>query len=448
MKPLLRRRPHGLSIESLPRQRASQHFASAPPLRPGTDLSSTCLRCQWRAHYYRQPGGPIAIARSHTRASLRGFSSTRLTRQEDRSRPQHTEDTKPSPSESNLPSNLERRRTEISKRLSALTDSLLTSLSQVSHQVNTFTGTDYTPITTLRSAIVAQESSVRSAHEAVSTAKEVYDAARAQQISSQKEVVGLLERKSSWSATDLERYMALIRSEHVNEQDVATSLAVLRDKERELEEGRRQLEKMERQQYHEEQIWSDTIRRNSTWVTMGLMGVNILLLLVNIVGVEPWRRRKLIREVKKALDEKTVDVSAAPATIDGDLEKEIDKVVEPEGVLLETVEMEDVTANVGVTSTDGKMEDNTAGVEVTSTDGKIEETSVPVPDEGVSVTDGSDAVLDQRSLKITMWEYCRQEIFSERLISLRKVDVTYVALQGAATGVAVMGILFVILRPK
>ena len=41
-----------------------------------------------------------------------------------------------------------------------------------------------------------------------------------------------------------------------------------------------------------------------------------------------------------------------------------------------------------------------------------------------------------------------QDLFSERVIEIKKVDVTTTALQGAATGVAIMGMLFVLFRPR
>ena len=96
--------------------------------------------------------------------------------------------------------------------------------------------------------------------------------------------------------------MALIRSEHINDQAVREAKDAVANAENALEDARAQLEKRERAQYHEEQIWSDTIRRNSTWVTFGLMGVNIFLLLLSLAILEPWRRRRMVREIKKALE--------------------------------------------------------------------------------------------------------------------------------------------------
>ena len=440
MRPLVKSKSRHLSGDFFAIQGSFRRSVLTPLLPPKTKSGAVCLRCQLRAYSYTLQRNRINPTRLQTPALLQTFSSTVSAHRKDELGPQQTQKHEPAVEESELPSNLERRRTIIYKRISTLTDSLLSSLNQVSHQVNTYAGTDYTPITNLRNAISDQESRVRASYGAVALAKEAYDAAHSQQISSQKEVVGLLERKSSWSATDLERYMALIRSEHTNEQDVTMSLSTLREKERDLEEGRRQLEKMERQQYHEEQVWSDTIRRNSTWVTIGLMGVNILLLLVNIVGVEPWRRRRLVREVKKALDEKTLQISAVLPAVDLVTDNDIDRMSAPEDTLSET----------------GDHEKEGGDAELQAV--VVETQDIDSFGPGTGETDAGDNVatimpIESRSLtrlpsRYASWEIYIQDIFSERLVSLRKVDVTYVALQGAATGVAFMGILFVFLRPK
>lgn len=96
--------------------------------------------------------------------------------------------------------------------------------------------------------------------------------------------------------------MTLIRSEHNHEKAVQSASDQLGAAERELEDARSSLERLERLQYHEEQIWSDNIRRNSTWVTIGLMGANIFILLVTVVIIEPWRRKRLVIEIKRELE--------------------------------------------------------------------------------------------------------------------------------------------------
>jgi len=68
----------------------------------------------------------------------------------------------------------------------------------------------------------------------------------------------------------------------------------LANAERESEEASTTLSRSILARYHEEQIWSDKIRRMSTWGTWGLMGVNVLLFLIFQIAVEPWRRKRLV----------------------------------------------------------------------------------------------------------------------------------------------------------
>ncbi|KAI4793666.1 hypothetical protein E4T44_12621, partial [Aureobasidium sp. EXF-8845] len=156
-----------------------------------------------------------------------------------------------------LPSKHQEQRWHMSKRVQQRMDELLAKAAVVSHKVNNYTGTDYSGIERLRREIIDQEQLVKAAHAEVNAAKLAYTTSYSQQAASQKEVVGLLERKHSWSAADLERYMSLIRSEHLNEQAVQAAKEHLASTERHLEDARGKLEKRERKQYHEEQIWSD-----------------------------------------------------------------------------------------------------------------------------------------------------------------------------------------------
>ena len=201
--------------------------------------------------------------------------------------------------------------TPFGRRVPNFSNSVIDSLSRIAHQLNIYTGTDFTPIQNLRNTIKTQELSLRSRHQNIASAKVAHSTAIEKQRSHQKEVVQLLERKHSWADTDMERYMGLIRSEHVNERAVEHAQRGVIEAERALEEARQELERNERKMYHEEQVWSDTIRRNSTWITFGLMGFNIILLLTQIVIVEPWRRKRLVNEVKSAMDSRKLLASSS-----------------------------------------------------------------------------------------------------------------------------------------
>ncbi|KAK8231627.1 Mdm33 family-domain-containing protein [Phyllosticta capitalensis] len=359
-----------------------------------------------------------------------------------------------------LPSHRQGLRWELYKRLSAWMDEMLPKLILVGQKVNSFTGTDYSGIEALRREIQQQERLVKARRAQVDAAKSELETALALQTASQKEVVGLLERKHSWSASDLERYMALIRSEHLNEQAVRNAKEAVQSADRALEEARAHLEKRERAQYHEEQIWSDTIRRNSTWVTFGLMGVNILLLLSQLVVIEPWRRRRLVREIKNALDERTmstpvpvaaststvaaertpaeqiIEPAAAQKPVNSAVEKEIDSVVEPAGVKIEEAESKPSTS----------IPDPERGTFTVSVDPSGPETTVPIPEavpSGAPSFARTHASPESLTEKVEIFlEDCKQqihELFSEKMVSVRKIDLTTAALQGAAAGVVLTG---------
>lgn len=356
-----------------------------------------------------------------------------------------------------LPSHREAQRWDFSKRLTELMDELLPKLAVVTQKVNTYTGTDYSGIAALRKEIKEQEKLVKLRRAAIDDAKQALDAAHAQQASSQKEVVALLERKHSWSATDLERYMSLIRSEHINDQAVREAKEAVSTTEKALEEARSQLERRERAQYHEEQIWSDTIRRNSTWVTFGLMGLNIFLLLASLVIFEPWRRRRMVREIKMALEAqrhthepvKTVDLqsSAPPATIAA-IEAEVDETTKP---------AETTTLNLKEpTPVEPSDSASPLAEHVETTLEEVTPPPIDVPDsfteteDSAQISNTSEEVAPLETInveevesnpKIKSWQdeilWVAQDIISDRIISMRRIDYTTAILQGAAAGAVI-----------
>jgi len=355
-----------------------------------------------------------------------------------------------------LPSHRERQRWDFSKRLSELMDDLLPKLAVVTQKVNTYTGTDYSGVEALRREIQEQEKLVKARRAAIDTAKQALDTAHGGQASAQKEVVALLERKHSWSATDLERYMSLIRSEHINDQAIRQAKDRVISAEAALEEARTQLEKRERAQYHEEQIWSDTIRRNSTWVTFVLMGVNIFLLLLSLAILEPWRRRRMVREIKGALEAQraaapTTLAATVPGVVSHELaaiEEEIDRVAEAMNL---TNELE---------STSEDMDQSPAADLISvpiglPTPDVVLPSAAPVTvDEAAASSRPSIDIAEKYSTrddKVGGWSSrvtsIAQDIVSERVISMRRIDYTTAVLQGAAAGAVITGAIIAMLRP-
>lgn len=136
--------------------------------------------------------------------------------------------------------------------------------------------------------------------------KEQYAFAISNRSASQREVNELLQRKHAWSPTDLERFTELYRNDHANQNAEAKSEEMLNEAELALEASQSQMTRLISARYHEEQIWSDKIRRASTWGTWVLMGFNIFLFIVVQLGLEPWKRKRLVgsfeEKVKSALE--------------------------------------------------------------------------------------------------------------------------------------------------
>jgi sensitive to high expression protein 9 len=290
--------------------------------------------------------------------------------------------------------------------------------------------------------------------------------------------------------------MSLIRSEHLNDKAVREAKDAVTDAEASLEDARRHLEKRERAQYHEEQIWSDTIRRNSTWVTFGLMGVNIFLLLLSLLILEPWRRRRMVREIKNALEAHKVAMDAAPvpapavappatvaasapaavasiapavpaaptATAKGvaAIEEEIDMVIEPT--------IQPSSPSPSPSATHASIEESpTAGTEESPIAPELSTPTIaadPADNPAVVSTDASTTIVpdpiiteeveseapphDLRT-RFEIWQWkatsIAQDIVSDRSISMRRVDYTTAMLQAAAAGAVIAAAVIAMMRP-
>ncbi|TAQ91581.1 hypothetical protein B7494_g57 [Chlorociboria aeruginascens] len=374
-----------------------------------------CLQCRIRSqairHFAESSKPPSADSPSQSPKDLA---------------PEKLEDANPPPPTTELPSAEENRRLVLTKRFSHLMDHLQGNIFVASQRINDLTG--YSGIEALKSRIVNLEERVQSAQEAVRSSRLTYKTTVADRAATQREVTTLLARKDSWTPVDLERFTSLYRNDHSNEQAVQEAATRLADAEKEAETAAAKLSSSILSRYHEEQIWSDKIRRMSTWGTWGLMGVNVLLFLVFQFGFEPWRRRRLVNgfeeKVKEALElEKAKRGGKSGTGVEGE-EVSLDKVVET-GVLELQNEMDDDVRNPdpAVDAVVACIEGDEGG------DASSEKRPLEVP------------VAPMKLIRRMTWKVVAQDLFSERLVSMRKQDVTILALESAATGAALVGLI-------
>jgi sensitive to high expression protein 9 len=103
----------------------------------------------------------------------------------------------------------------------------------------------------------------------------------------------LLQRKALWTESDVSRFTTLVREDHALEQTEQHAKRAALDAEEQVEKALSTLTKSILARYHEEQVWSDKIRQLSTYGQLAVMGVNVLVFVIAILFVEPWKRRRL-----------------------------------------------------------------------------------------------------------------------------------------------------------
>ena len=342
-----------------------------------------------------------------------------------------------------LPSRAESRRTEVSKRFSHLMDNVQSNIFVASQRLNDLTG--YSGIEALKREIEAQEAKVQSTRQAVKDARSKYASTVATRSTTQREVNDLLQRKHAWNPADLERFTSLYRSDHANEQAESAAQEALGRTEREAEESSSRLARTILARYHEEQIWSDKIRQMSTWGTWGLMGLNVLLFIVFQIAIEPWRRRRLV----KGFEEKVMEALERESGT-GLSEAAAELVAARDGMhrMQDTMEHKDqlsmsaASAQEDVESAIEAVADTEVAQAIVKEVAQVEPTSI------AELPTGQSAFAEP-ALGYAYYEEAFRELFSEKkVLTVTQKELTMVALEGAAGGAALMGLLLVLLRPK
>lgn len=131
----------------------------------------------------------------------------------------------------------------------------------------------------------------------------MHEDAVAQRAASQREVNDLLSRKSTWSDEDVGRFTRLVRQDHIYEQAETRATAAVTGAEDAVEREFSELMRSILARYHEEQVWSDKIRSASTYGSLAVLGLNVLVFVIATVAIEPWKRRRLAQTFERKVEE-------------------------------------------------------------------------------------------------------------------------------------------------
>jgi sensitive to high expression protein 9 len=323
-----------------------------------------------------------------------------------------------SPEKHELPSTTDSRRSIVDKKFAKLMDDVQAKLVNASQTLNDITG--YTGIEAIKAQNAAIETQLAEAHTRVRTSRLAYKTSNTKRANTQREVTTLLARKDTWSPLDLERFTTLYRADHELEGEVAAAQEALTEAEADEQKLNQQLNNGILKRYHEEQIWSDRIRRASTWGTWGLMGMNFFLFLVLQFVAEPWKRKRLVKgvvaEEKQVLEEVKAELAAVKMAIE---------LAKAEPAPLEQAAIETAPAEVEVELVP-----------------QVTDEPVPASLPSVVVEDArkqqswEEFLVDPES-----WKAAALDLYSDRMVHLRMRDASILALEGAAAGAAVAGCL-------
>ncbi|RXW21619.1 hypothetical protein EST38_g4244 [Candolleomyces aberdarensis] len=154
---------------------------------------------------------------------------------------------------------------------------------------------------------VRTEHRINETRRAARQAKVAYEEAVIQRSKSQREVNDLLQRKSTWTDNDVSRFTTLVRQDHLYEQEEHRAKTAVDDSEEAVEKEFSQLMRLILARYHEEQVWSDKIRSASTYGQLAALGLNLLVFILAIILVEPWKRKRLAQTFERKVEELSED---------------------------------------------------------------------------------------------------------------------------------------------
>lgn len=238
------------------------------------------------------------------------------------------------------------------QRTDEFTQKTSTRFFQLGSQLNRVTG--YEEIDSLKQRVVEQgvlhffycvcattetyvdkEARIMATRQAAREAKTAYDDAVLQRSLSQRQVNELLQRKSSWTDADVSAFTSLVRSDHQLEQHEVATKAKVSENDDALDREFAELMRAILARYHEEQVWSDKIRSASTYGSMMVLGVNVVVFILAIIVVEPWKRRRLAQTFEKKVEEMAAETHAL---IESGIAKLDKRLVKQEGLTSEIVE--------------------------------------------------------------------------------------------------------------
>lgn len=172
-------------------------------------------------------------------------------------------------------------------------------LIEWNHKWNDYSG--YAEINALKKQVQLQSDRLSELQHNKNVAKLIYLQAVTDRSVSQRRINDLLSRKSTWKDDDLTEYTTLLHSEHNHVRKEEQSQHEYERAESEMQRGFDDLMRSVMRRYHEEHLWSDRVRSVSTYVSVGLGILNVVVFVLALFIVEPFKRRRLAQTLETRL---------------------------------------------------------------------------------------------------------------------------------------------------
>ncbi|ORY52398.1 hypothetical protein BCR33DRAFT_779711 [Rhizoclosmatium globosum] len=179
-------------------------------------------------------------------------------------------------------------------RLRSLQDQYVPALSEF---LNAATG--YDAVVDRKRKVEEKDAELKAAMAALDHAKLKYEESIDERRRTQKEINSLLQRKDSWVDQDIHRFTDLYRRDLTLESAETAMKLAYKNASDSYEVVHQDYLNQIRERYIDEQLYSDKIRSASTWWTVGLISVHLVIFLMVSIR-DPWvkkRDRALIQEL-------------------------------------------------------------------------------------------------------------------------------------------------------
>ncbi|GAA99770.1 uncharacterized protein L969DRAFT_51678 [Mixia osmundae IAM 14324] len=177
----------------------------------------------------------------------------------------------------------------------------------------------YEEIEDLKRLVGETELALAGRRQAAREAKQAYEQAVAARLTTQREMNDILARKSAWSDSDIAAFPEIVRREHAATQAERQAKEAVALSDEQVDSTFDNMMRHVLARYHEEQVWSDKIRSVSTYGTLLITSINVVLFLLTLIVIEPWKRKRLVAGVEERIRAREDQIAQAVATIQQEL---------------------------------------------------------------------------------------------------------------------------------